>query len=87
VALLGPEVVVDHLNDAGTAVAADRRTGPQAGDPFDVPDRRGPTDEQRADDQQDQIDASPHARRYPCHTVRHQRRRGGKVHPPPQTEP
>ena len=70
-ALLGAEVVVDNLDHAGPAVAADRGAGPQAGDPLTVPghrpDRRGAAHQERADQEQQHVEATmrpdPHPRR------------------------
>jgi hypothetical protein len=73
VVLLDAEVVVDHLDHAGTAVTADRGTGPQASDPLAVPDHRpyhrGAAHQEHADQEQDHVKATMRPDPHPRHAV------------------
>jgi hypothetical protein len=77
------EVVVDHLHDAGAAVADELGAGPQAGDPLAVPHRRASrrraAHHQPDDDQQRQVHPSARLHPHPCHATHHVP--GGKGQP------
>jgi hypothetical protein len=80
VALFAAEVVVDHLHDAGIALAGYLGAGPQATDPLTVPDHRAErghgTDQQPRHSEQDHIQTPAPARFHPCPAAQHLRRDG-----------
>ena len=90
-ALLGAEVIVDHLDDTGTAINADRSTGPQAGDPLAVPghrsDRRDAADQEHADEEQDRAEPTAPQDPHPRHAVPDLAGGGAQVHLSPHHRP
>src|SRR6266568_1556224 len=90
-ALPGAEVIVDHLDDTGTAITADRSTGPQPGDPLAVPghrsDRRDAADQEHADEEQDRAEPTAPQEPHPRHAVHDLAGDGAQVHLSPHHRP